>query len=160
MLSFIAFICIITHKCRADLAISSELYNSLGVNPEISFCSGYYMNRFCNFGIPSYISDTFSQSAFYFSECNLDCFSKDCDISLLNNANCDESCNFPECGWDGGDCGVCSTGCTVEMLSNSICDDLCNTPECMFDMFTCAPICGKNCSVYLLDLPTCQKECN
>ena len=109
MLKLIAFISIIIQKFRADLSISCELFLNLGVNLEITHCNNLYMNQFCNFGIPPYISDSFSESAFYFSDCYLNCFEKDCNVSLLQNGICDESCNFAECGWDGGDCGVCSS---------------------------------------------------
>lgn len=42
------------------------------------------------------------------SDCISDCFNLGCNVELLENLECNESCNFPECGWDGGDCGYCS----------------------------------------------------
>ena len=53
---------------------------------------------------------------------------------------CDDECNNPDCGYDGGDCGPaeqCAPGCEGGLPGDGVCDDECNNAECNFDGGDC-----------------------
>jgi hypothetical protein len=50
---------------------------------------------------------------------------------------CDYACNIAACGFDHGDCGVCSAGCTYAKFSNGSCDAACNNEACAYDNYDC-----------------------
>ena len=64
----------------------------------------------------------------------------------LKNSQCDLRCNFPECGFDGGDCTAaalrsspqCNEGCYSHMLGDNICQHECDTAGCLWDFRDCA----------------------
>jgi hypothetical protein len=45
------------------------------------------------------------------------------------------------CGFDKGDCKICSPGCEPGMVGNGICDAQCYNDECYNDMGDCYGLC-------------------
>lgn len=68
-----------------------------------------------------------------------------CQYEFIRNGWCDNACNIPSCGYDGGDCAdtanllnfVCSDFCYCNMLNDQMCNPECNNALCGFDLGDC-----------------------
>ena len=68
-----------------------------------------------------------------------------CNPTSIGDGVCDESCNFPKCNMDGGDCpgtnaqlsNVCADKCVCSLLGDDTCDADCNNAACGFDAGDC-----------------------
>lgn len=45
------------------------------------------------------------------------------------------------CGFDKGDCTICTPGCEAGMRGNGVCDRVCNVEECEGDVGDCYGVC-------------------
>ena len=70
------------------------------------------------------------------SNCELNCTMTGCN-QTTSDGICDSNCDFIECGYDFGDCGICMPNCTSTLYYNLVCDDECNDPLCNCDNFSC-----------------------
>lgn len=94
------------------------------------------MSRFCGY-------DKGSDGV---SDCKTQCDTA-CDSALLGNSVCDSgtphaACLSSECGWDMGDCDLCSLNCDCYAghysdLGDGVCQNACSNAECAFDGGDC-----------------------
>ncbi|OMJ88702.1 hypothetical protein SteCoe_9326 [Stentor coeruleus] len=126
--------------------------------PGDKYCDKICMTLSCGFDYHTIMS-TSPTEQFVYSDCYQACINFGCNLSLLANGVCDQSCNDYKCGWDLGDCGYCAKGCTIDLLNNGVCNSECNNQNCMFDNNDCG-WCAEGCfyeEMYDID---CQQECN
>ena len=73
-----------------------------------------------------------------------------CDAAWLDDGECDDECNSPDCNHDGGDCydfrqrrarpeaAQCSRGCMASWPGDGSCDEACNVAACGWDRGDCS----------------------
>ncbi len=71
---------------------------------------------------------------------NTQCEALNCDLTWLNDGDCDFECFNEECFYDGGDCQgqLCGTDlCLRIWLGDGQCDSNCNNRACDYDSGDC-----------------------
>ncbi|CAG9325081.1 unnamed protein product [Blepharisma stoltei] len=113
------------------------------------------MTPYCNFDTNILINGTKDHES---SDCINYCTMIDhCSPQLLGNGICDPSCNTKNCGYDWGDCGVCSSFCSEKDLMGN-CNLNCNVPGCYYGLSQCEE-CSPGCSPDLLGNGYCDEAC-
>ncbi|CAG9333852.1 unnamed protein product [Blepharisma stoltei] len=125
-------------------------------NKNIWFTPSITVNSIAYLGDLSYFSQLFCESFFHHpSSCYGYC-SDNCQLSGINNGNCEINCASEKCSNDVEDCKGTSTLCTEALRSNSVCDSVCNVTEYNYDNWLC--VC--RCNSTLLENDICDPECN
>jgi hypothetical protein len=128
-------------------------------------CDDVCAAEICNFDSKAVIEAEDKLSALKSSDCFFTCL-ESCSIDQLLNSVCDDDCNIPECGFDGGVCGYCSKGCKTylgfkSMLGDGKCDSACKTSDCFYDGGDCPSKSSDSgsCTVAMLLNQVCDQEC-
>ena len=93
---------------------------------------------------------------------NSDCFEDcGCSIEKLGNNVCDLECDKFECGYDLGDCGLCSSGCFQSDLESNNCKKECLDIICSeYSPNPCINYyCSPGCLGYDIKNYNCQYKC-